>query len=133
MKRIFVILAVVALCIAQTASDGEDFEVNADSGIQAALEKICGGGSVQAKSTLGAAAAAKPSQADFSAASAAAPAGAAKPSMAALSAQDSAKGAMIVGRPIPINPYYRRRLHCRVTYWPTWKICCWFTWWWWYM
>lgn len=124
-----------------------------DSGVQSALDKIIGSGSAQVKSGFKSAAAAKPSQAEFNTAASAAPAGAAKVSYAtAMSGSapassgagkaggvGSASNSMIIGRPFPgpgpidYYPYYRRRLRCRVSYWPTWKICCWFTWWWWYM
>lgn len=167
MKRIFVIFAVALVCLSQadptfsadpawggpfspksgpsSSGSGDDFEVDVDAGVQSALDKIIGSGSAKAQSSFKSAAAAKPTQAEFSAASAAAPASAAKPSFAAVSgsaAGVAASDRMILGRPYPIDPYYpvdpmypwyRRRLHCRVTYWPTWKICCWFTWWWWYM
>lgn len=35
-------------------------------------------------------------------------------------------------RPYPSDPYpsWQRRLACRVTYYPTWKICCYYKFWW---
>ena len=27
-------------------------------------------------------------------------------------------------------PMFRRKLVCSVTYWPNWRLCCWFVWWW---
>jgi hypothetical protein len=27
-------------------------------------------------------------------------------------------------------PIFRPKLYCSVTYYPNWKLCCWFVWWW---
>lgn len=124
MKFSSILILAAVVCHLAAAQD-TDFEVDVSPSIEGAINALISGtrDADRVRSSFTAALKAQPTQADYASA----------PSSVKADLDRFNKDSRDSKTPLPLarwRPIYRRRIHCKVTYSPNWRICCWLVYWW---